>query len=1323
MNSVAPNNREKEIFEQALDRESGGERQTFVQAACGADAALCARVLALLAAHETDAGFLPDPPEATRFVLPVTEKPGDRIGRYKLLQQIGEGGCGVVYMAEQEEPVRRRVALKVIKLGMDTKSVIARFEAERQALALMDHPNIAKVLDAGATETGRPYFVMELVRGIKITDYCDQNNLSTRERLDLFIQVCHAIQHAHQKGIIHRDIKPSNILVTVNDGTPMPKVIDFGIAKATEQRLTDKTLFTAFEQFIGTPAYMSPEQAEMTSLDIDTRSDVYALGVLLYELLTGKTPFDSKTLVAAGVEEMRRIIREQEPARPSTRLNTLQGEELTTTAKRRGTEAPKLFHLVQGDLDWIVMKCLEKDRTRRYETANGLAQDIERHLNSEPVEACPPSTAYKIQKFVRRNRVMVGATGAVALALVGGIIVSSWLAVWAMRAKREESIQRQRAEEESDKAKRAGESEELQRLQAQRHLYAAKMNLAQQAWEQNNIARLRQLLVETRESPDRGFEWYYWQRQAHLALKTLRGHLVQVTGVAFSPDGQRIVAGDYFGTVKIWEVASGRELLTFIGHSAVILSVAFSPDGRRVITGSWDKTAKVWDASTGRELLTLAGHHDQVWSVAISPDSQRIATGSWDRTAKVWDAANGRELLELKPEKSGGVRTVAFSPDSQRIVTGDYNWIATVWDAVNGRVLVALTGHSNSVTSAAFSPDGQRIVTSSGSTDPTARVWDANSGRELLKLTGHATMLWSVAFSPDGQRIATAGQDFARVWDANTGQALLTFAENIGPFVSLAFSPDGRFLVTSGEDRTAKVWEAVAGRNPLTLAGHSAWIGSASFSPDGRRVVTGSADHTARVWDSASGSNLIQLTGHHGPIRSATFSSDGHRIVTGSWDQTAKVWDPASGSNLFTLTGHNAWTWSAAFSPDSQQIVTGSADKTAKVWNVTNGQELFTLKGHTGPVGAVAFSLDGQRIVTGSSDNTARVWNTVNGQQLLVLTNHTQPVWSVAFSPDGTRIITASGDKTAKVWNATNGQELLTLKGHSDELRSATFSPDGQRLVTGSLDTTARVWESLNGQELLTLKGHNGAVLSAAFSPDGRRIVTCGDDLTARVWMAGHSEQITAWQEEDQAASQLAVELDRALKAELERRRIAIADDEGAIKRWLVLAPIPLAPGQSTAEGVAVEQIEGEKRLRPKAGETRSFVGGTLKWLAVDLKDHVMDLNEILGHETDWCVAYAACYIKAQTEQRGLRLLVSADDQAKVYLNGELVYQYLFPRFFFADQDMVPDITLKEGINVLVFKVVNQRLAWGGSIRFTDGAGQPVKGIRVLLDPEGQDLP
>ena len=408
------------------------QRARYIQAACGGDAALDQRVQALLEAPEPGEAAKEEPasprPRGTIMVTPApSEKPGDRIGPYRILQLIGEGGCGLVYMAEQDQPVRRRVALKVIKLGMDTRQVVARFEAERQALALMDHANIAKVLDAGATETGRPFFVMELVRGIRITDYCDQNNLSTNQRLEIFIQVCRAIQHAHQKGIIHRDIKPSNILVTLHDGVPVPKVIDFGIAKAMDQRLTDKTLFTQFEQFIGTPAYMSPEQAEMSGLDIDTRADIYSLGVLLYELLTSRTPFDAKELVAAGLDAMRRVIREKEPPKPSTCLSTMLDGDLTTVAKQRHAPPPKLIHIVRGDLDWIVMKALEKDRTRRYETASGFASDIQHFLTNEPIIARPPSTVYRLQKMVRRNRLVFAAAGAVGASILIGLVVSTWL--------------------------------------------------------------------------------------------------------------------------------------------------------------------------------------------------------------------------------------------------------------------------------------------------------------------------------------------------------------------------------------------------------------------------------------------------------------------------------------------------------------------------------------------------------------------------------------------------------------------------------------------------------------------------------------------------------------------------------------------------------------------------------------------------------------------------------------------------------------------------------------------------------------------------------
>jgi serine/threonine protein kinase/tetratricopeptide (TPR) repeat protein len=453
---------DESIFACALAKTDPAERAAYLDEACGADADLRRGVEELLQAHGAAGRFLERPaaaPRGTAEYQPADgvsprEGPGTVIGPYKLLQQIGEGGMGVVYMAEQEKLVRRRVALKVIKPGMDSKQVIARFEAERQALAMMDHLHIAKVLDAGTTETGRPYFVMELVRGVPITKFCDQEHLTPRERLELFVPVCQAVQHAHQKGVIHRDLKPSNILVTLYDGKPVPKIIDFGVAKALHTRLTDRTMFTEFGAVVGTLEYMSPEQAEMSGLDVDTRSDIYALGVLLYELLTGTTPFDRKRLRRAALAEAMRIIHEEEPPRSSTRLSQ-SGESLASIAAARKTEPAKLPKLVRGELDWIVMKCLEKDRERRYESANGLARDVQRYLADEPVEACPPSAGYRLRKFARKHKQAIGLAAAFAALLAAGAVVSTALAVRALRAERTARVAEGDAKRDRDAARQA----------------------------------------------------------------------------------------------------------------------------------------------------------------------------------------------------------------------------------------------------------------------------------------------------------------------------------------------------------------------------------------------------------------------------------------------------------------------------------------------------------------------------------------------------------------------------------------------------------------------------------------------------------------------------------------------------------------------------------------------------------------------------------------------------------------------------------------------------------------------------------------------------
>jgi serine/threonine protein kinase len=457
---------EREIFIGALQEEGPAGRQAYLDRACGTDTVLRRRVEGLLQDCERAAGFLSAPAIELAPTLDglVEERPGAVIGPYKLLEQIGEGGMGLVFMAEQSRPVRRKVALKVLKPGMDTRQVVARFEAERQALAIMDHPHIARVFDAGVTDSGRPYFVMELVRGVPITEYCDQRRLTTRQRLELFALVCQAVQHAHQKGVIHRDLKPSNVLVTQHDTVPVPKVIDFGIAKATTGPLTERTLFTNFAQLLGTPLYMSPEQAEMSGLDVDTRSDIYSLGVMLYELLTGTTPFESDTLKKVGLDEMRRLIREEELPTPSQRVQTLGAEAASTVPERRGVDGRRLGQVLRGELDWVVMKALEKDRNRRYESASAFAADVQRYLNDEPVEACPPSAGYRLRKYIRRNRRALVMVGVVAAALITATAVSIWQAARATEAQHQAETDRDRAKSAEGNAKtnleRAREAEQ-----------------------------------------------------------------------------------------------------------------------------------------------------------------------------------------------------------------------------------------------------------------------------------------------------------------------------------------------------------------------------------------------------------------------------------------------------------------------------------------------------------------------------------------------------------------------------------------------------------------------------------------------------------------------------------------------------------------------------------------------------------------------------------------------------------------------------------------------------------------------------------------------
>jgi WD40 repeat protein/serine/threonine protein kinase len=1101
------------IFKAAI-KLPADQRDIYLDQACGDNRALRQEVESLLQAHDAPGCLLEDL-SAGRGIpddyQPIAERPGTIIGPYKLLEQIGEGGFGIVYMAEQQHPVRRKVALKVIKPGMDTKQVVARFEAERQALALMDHSHLAKVLDAGTTDRGRPYFAMELIRGVPITEFCDASQLTPRERLELFVTVCQAVQHAHQRGIIHRDLKPNNVLVTLqDDGTPLVKVIDFGIAKALGPvRLTDKTLFTAFAQIIGTPLYMSPEQAEMNGQDTDTRTDIYALGVLLYELLTGTTPFDKERLKEASYDEIRRIIREEEPAKPSTRISTM-GKAATTVSANRQSEPRRLSQLFRGELDWIVMKALDKDRNRRYETASSFAADVLRYLHDEPVLACPPSPLYRFRKFARRNKAALTTASAVAITLVLAVIGLAASTVLVLREKAQ-----------TDAAK-----EELERT-----LYFQRIALAERERSANNLARMEQLLGACRADL-RGWEWDYLNRLLRgKALPPLR-HDAAVLSAAISPDGQRIASADQRGFVKIWDAQTGRllqDIHAYPGYQA--RCVAFSPDSRRLASACWGgtQTLTLWDVESGRRLHGWPGHRSAN-QVIFDPDGRLLVSAGGDKRqnngeVRIWDATTYEERLAIQLRKRE-VRGLAVSPDGQRLATSFVeDPEVKVWDMRTGRELLTFPGHTGGVNGVAFSPDGRWIASGSQIFNRRdkgeVKVWDSQTGRERFTFHGQVVAI-SVAFSPDSRRLASGdGDGILKLWDLATGQEALTLREHgAGWVASVAFSPEGHRLVSAGHDGTVRVWdgrpwrEGEPGQALFTLRGHTNGVTSVAFRPREQRLASGDSDGVVKLWEPGAGKELRTLRAHPEMVRAVAFSPDGKWLATAAMkDQTVKLWDAATGQHVRSLQGRTKNFLCLAFSPDGARLAAaGFAEFTIDVWNVKTGQLLQSLPGHDWAVPSVAFcGPDARYLASAGYDGTLRVWDLTRGQgNVRPRPAHEGPVFGVAFSADGRLLASGSFDRTVRVWAkeelGASWRAVHILSDTTGGVTSVAFSPDGRLLAWGATDSTVKIADLEASRRkgvsppLVTLRGHTSRVNGVALSPDGRYVASASDDGTVKVW-------------------------------------------------------------------------------------------------------------------------------------------------------------------------------------------------------------------------------
>ncbi len=970
---------EKAIFNAALALESSAARQEYLESACGADRELFQRVSELLELQAESPSFMEAPAAdilATLAMSAPTARVGKSIGRYRLRELLGEGGMGSVYVAEQEKPVRRKVALKIIKPGMDSREVIARFEAERQALALMDHPNIARVLDAGTTDQGLPYFVMELVKGMPITEHCDRNKLSIRDRLKLFLQVCHAVQHAHQKGIIHRDLKPSNVIVAMHDTLPVVKVIDFGVAKAIGQQLTDNTLYTAFSQMVGTPLYMSPEQAGYSSLDVDTRSDIYALGVLMYELLTGNTPFDRNTLKQAGYDEMRRIIREVDPPRPSARVSTLKAADQSTIAQQHCVERSKFSLLLRGELDWIVMKALEKDRNRRYDTAIGLAADVQRFLADEPVQACPPSFGYRFRKVARKNRVTITTLAVVALTMLAGTGVSVWQAVRATRAEFATNKQRVLAETNAEEARRQsseamlaqaeavkarqeaeaqGNEVERQRQAVSRNLYVADIRLGLVDWNEGNIGRLSSKLIghepKLGAEDQRGWEWYYLLASIHEEERTLMQHAAPVDSVSWSPDGQYLAVGTETGTCDVYKASDWSLASQWKAHTGSVWAVTWNPTGAQIATAGADNLIQLWEPNAGNKLQTLRGHVDQVVSLAWESSGSRLASGGQDGLVKIWRLPHTPQSRRLVGH-TGGVRAVAWCEDDMTLRSlGAVDGACALWDAVSGQLISNL--EFAAVTAGQFSKGGKLLaVDSPDKNQLEILIHDAATG-DLLNAVKHETAsALDCAFSPDDSKLAILSSENLEILDLQSGLSIYKWLGQAN--TALSWSPDGGLLAEAGQgDPNAKVgpnrWAAwvhifdVKSPQFLKIRHGSNWTTATavSWSPNGQQLVSGDSNGVAEISDLSTGRKVMSAQLHTGKISSLAWSPDARRIASGGTDGTVRIWDPTNGEELLKLDMQLVGVTHVAWSPNGQRLLGTMADGSIHIWDATVGYRYF----------------------------------------------------------------------------------------------------------------------------------------------------------------------------------------------------------------------------------------------------------------------------------------------------------------------------------------------------------------------------------------------
>jgi WD40 repeat protein len=1058
------------------------------------------------------------------------------IDGYEVLGELGRGGMGVVYLARQL-PLNRLVALKMILAGPHAgPEALARLRTEAEAVARLRHPNIVQIHEVG-NQDGHPYLALEYVEGNTLADNLAGMPYAPRPAARLLETLARAVHHAHERGIVHRDLKPSNVLLTV-DGAP--KIADFGLAKHVGAgECLSPGFHTQTGLVMGTPSYMAPEQAAGRREAVGSAIDVYALGAVLYELLTGRPPFQGETDLDTLLH-----VQWREPLPPS----------------RLRPELPR-------DLETICLKCLQKEPAQRYPSARLLAEDLAHFLAGKSVRARPVGVVGQLARWGRRNPALAAVSGLSGTALAAVVVLSVAFALQQHGAA--ETLRRQ---QEQTRAARAAEqvqrdlSDEQRR---EREVLAAGVVLdrALDLVDKGDVNRGLLWLARSLEHtpPEAGDlqravrgNLAAWRPQ--LPLQAVLEHPAMVCAVAFSPDGKTALTGGGDGGLRLWDAATGKQLGPPLPNRDAVFAVAFSPDGRWILSGGDDPAARLWDAATGWPAGEPFPHPGRIRAVAFSPDGQTILTAGLDGSARLWAVASRRPLGQ--PLLHGNwVRAAAFSPDGQTVLTASMDQTARLWDAGTGAPrAVPPLAHEGGVLAVAFSPNGKRVLT--GCADQTARLWDAVTGQLVARSPKQSGQVASVAFSPDGATLflGTNGRT-SQLFDTDLvkrGEPLV----HGGAISAAAFSPDGRTILAGSWDAVAWLWRVVPESRPAQLLphagpGNAGGVQSVAYAPDGRTVLTGSHDGTARLWDARTGRPLEVLLGHHGPVHAVAYSPDGRTVLTGSEDRTARLWDAATGRPLgepLLLPGAIT-PWTIAFSPDGKTLLTGCADGTALLWDAATGKRVGPPLQHADRVSAVAFSPDGKVVLTGSWDRTARLWDTATGRRLADLEQPSQvtaavfspdgrlvliagvearlwklatgeplgpslpcrgQVRAAAFSPDGSRLLTGHPDGRARLWDVATGKLLGDALVHRDVVRAVAFSRDGARFLTASFDGSARVWETSTRKPLGPPLEHPGWVVDATFSPDGRTVLTGCADGAARLWpvpppVAGDVERIVVW--------------------------------------------------------------------------------------------------------------------------------------------------------------------------------------------------------------------